>query len=257
MTSDSNLRLALVSDIHGNSIALDAVIGDVAANGGADEWWVLGDVIALGHDPVGVLEGPTRLPNAAFLYGNTERYVLTGERPYAHMADVAAEPALLPRFQEVERSFAWTRDIVTNAGWLEWIAAVPARLVRTLPDATRLLGVHASPGSDNGPGIDPFISDDDLAALLHGCGADLVVGGHTHAAVDRVVGNIRAVNLGSVSNSKRSDRRASYVMLAADARGFQLEHRTVDDDHRAVLDAIHAFRHPTAHYLAQFQIRID
>lgn len=46
-------------------------------------------------------------------------------------------------------------------------------------------------------------------------------------------------------------------MLAADARGFQLEHPTVDYDHQAVLDAIHAFRHPTAHYLAQFQIGID
>jgi len=75
------MRLALLSDVHGNSIALDAVLADVDARGGADEYLVLGDLVALGHDPLGVLRRLRALPNVAFTRGNTDRYVVTGERP--------------------------------------------------------------------------------------------------------------------------------------------------------------------------------
>src|SRR5512147_1231800 len=42
-TTVGAVRVALISDIHGNSIALDAVLADVDAAGGVDEFWVLGD----------------------------------------------------------------------------------------------------------------------------------------------------------------------------------------------------------------------
>ncbi|HEX5096367.1 MAG TPA: metallophosphoesterase family protein [Acidimicrobiia bacterium] len=248
------MRLALISDIHGNSIALDAVLADVAAMGGADAWWVLGDLVALGHDPVGVLERVAALPNAQYLSGNTERYVLTGAVPFPRAEHVAADPSLAPRALEVTANFAWTRGIVTYAGWWDWLCALP-RTVRTeLPDGTRVLGVHASPGSDDGPGISTRIDDDALAQLLDGCDADIVFGGHTHDAVDRVVGDLRAVNLGSVGNSKRADRRASYVVVDADEHGHTIEHRLVDYDHEAVCAAIDAVAHPAGHYLKTFQV---
>lgn len=38
------MRLAILSDIHGNSIALDAVLADIATTGEVDEYWVLGDL---------------------------------------------------------------------------------------------------------------------------------------------------------------------------------------------------------------------
>ena len=75
------MRIALLSDIHGNSIALDAVLTDIEQRGGVDEHWVLGDIVALGPDPVGVLERLTVLPADVFVRGNTDRYVVTGERP--------------------------------------------------------------------------------------------------------------------------------------------------------------------------------
>ncbi len=74
------MRLALLSDVHGNPIALDAVLGDIDARGGADGYWVLGDLVAQGYDPAGVLRRLTALPNARFVRGNTDRYTLTGER---------------------------------------------------------------------------------------------------------------------------------------------------------------------------------
>ena len=50
---DLSMRLALFSDIHGNPIALDAVLADIAAEGGVNAYWVLGDLAAIGYDPVG------------------------------------------------------------------------------------------------------------------------------------------------------------------------------------------------------------
>ena len=49
------MRLALMSDLHGNPIALDAVLGHIQASGGVDGYLVLGDLVSSGYDPAGVL----------------------------------------------------------------------------------------------------------------------------------------------------------------------------------------------------------
>ena len=56
------MRIALLSDVHGNLITLEAVLKDIEANGGVDGYWVLGDLAALGYDPVGTLERLSKLP---------------------------------------------------------------------------------------------------------------------------------------------------------------------------------------------------
>ncbi len=61
------MRLVLLSDIHGNSVALDAVLAEVERRGGADHDGFLGDLVALGHDPIGVLDRISALPGAAFV----------------------------------------------------------------------------------------------------------------------------------------------------------------------------------------------
>lgn len=94
------MRIALLSDIHGNSIALDAVLADIQTNGGVDEYWILGDLCAIGHDPVGVLERVAQLPNVRFVRGNTDRYTVTGALPNPTFAEVAKDASLIPKFAE-------------------------------------------------------------------------------------------------------------------------------------------------------------
>jgi predicted phosphodiesterase len=76
------MRLAVLSDIHGNSIALDTVLADMEAHGAADMHLVLGDLVAVGVDPVGVLERISRLPQLRVVQGNTDHYLVTRELPY-------------------------------------------------------------------------------------------------------------------------------------------------------------------------------
>jgi predicted phosphodiesterase len=246
------MRLALLSDIHGNSIALDAVLRDVEARGGVDELWFLGDLAALGHDPVTVLQCINALPNAIAIRGNTDRYLVTGERPRPTIEDARADPAKVPVIAEVAASFGWTAGCLSADGWTAWLAGLPSEVRTTLPDGTRVLGVHASPGADEGPGIndDP---EPELAARLAGCGADVVLAGHTHRPVDRRVGTTRAVNLGSVSNPVAPDLRASYVLIEGDRDGHTIEHVRVTYDHDAVVDALEALGHPGRAWLVAHQ----
>lgn len=243
------MHLALLSDLHGNPIALDAVLEDIKAQGGVDGYIVLGDLVAIGHDPIGVLERLRALPDAHFVQGNTDRYVTTGQRPYPSPADAAADVELIPRLVEVANSFAWTQGVVTAAGWLDWLTQLPLEYRVELPDGTRLLATHVAPGQDDGPGIHPQLTDAELGALVRSAAADLVCVGHVHWPLDRSAAGVRVINAGSVSNPVMPDLRASYAIIEAIQSGYAVRHVRVDYDHEAVIEAIKRSRHPAADFI--------
>ncbi|MBI5034799.1 MAG: metallophosphoesterase family protein [Chloroflexi bacterium] len=248
------MRIALLADIHGNSIALDAVLNDIRALGGVDQCWILGDLVAIGHDPIGVLERLAQLSNAYFMRGNTDRYLVTGEFPKPSLADIEKDVSLLPMLIEVVRSFAWTQGAVSSHGWLNWLAQLPVEHRLTLPDGTRLLGVHASAGKDDGRGVYPGIGETELASLMQSCDAELVCVAHTHAPLDKTVKGTRVVNLGSISNSFQPDLRASYALLQADETGYRISPRRVDYDRHAVIAALHQAHHPATEFIGRYML---
>jgi predicted phosphodiesterase len=243
------MRLALLSDIHGNSIAFDAVLRDVDEQGGVDGYWALGDFAAIGFDPAGVIRRATGLANARFVHGNTDRYVVSDDLPAQALDAARRDAASLERIVELVRSLAWTRGYVTATGQLDWLAELPMEQRLTLPDGTRLLGVHAAPGTDDGPGIQPGLTDSELGQILRSADAELVVVGHTHVPLDRTVDGRRAFNLGSVSNPVGDDLRASYAILDADSTGCSIRRRRVSYDVDAVIAAIERVRHPAASFV--------
>jgi predicted phosphodiesterase len=252
-TQEVLMRLAILSDIHGNPLALDAVLADIQSQGEVDAYWVLGDFAALGYDPVTPLERITALPHASFTRGNTDRYVVTGDLPVPP-EQALQDPTLLPEVIEATRSFSWTRGYLSATGWLDWLASLPLEVRVTLPDGTRVLGVHASPGRDDGSGLQPGHSDGQLERRLADCEADLVLVGHTHVPLDRQVGGRRAINLGSVSNPVTPGLQATYVLLDADEHGYRLQLRRVDYDREAVIKAIEHSRYPSPSFLVAFML---
>lgn len=245
------MRLAILSDIHGNPLALDAVLTDVQSQGEVDAYWVLGDFSAIGYDPVTPLKKITSLPRVSFTRGNTDRYMMTEDLPVP--PEKALEnPVLLPQIIEAARSFSWSKGYVSAAGWLDWFINLPLEVRTTLPDGTRVLGVHASPGQDDGPGLQPKHSDSELEQRLAGCEADLVIVGHTHIPLDRQVGGVRIFNLGSVSNPVTPGLQATYALLDADEHGYSIQLRRVDYDREAVIKAIEQSRHPAPSFLIGF-----
>lgn len=249
------MRVAVCSDVHGNLVALDAVLASVAA-AGADEVWVLGDLVAHGPLPGATVQRLMALPTARFVRGNTDRYVLRGEVPPVLPSDperrTLADHALL---LEITASLSWTRGAITAAGGYDWLATLPLEQRVEQPDGTRVLIVHAAPGCDDGTGAQPQMTDRELLDAGFGdCDADLVFVGHTHIPLDRTVSGVRVVNPGSVSLPATEETRAMWILLEADEAGYSIERRFAAYDIGAVLDALYREHYPSPDWLrAKFQ----
>lgn len=243
------MKLGVVADVHGNDRALQAVLAD-ADRFGVDRWWALGDLVLFGPRPAEVLELLQGLPGIEMLRGNTDRYVLTGEQPSPHatVADAVGSADLVERYAAVAAGIGWTRGVLDQAGLLGVLDGLPAQLRLRLPGGPAVLGVHASPGSDDGPGIAPDVSDEQLGQLLAGCGADVVIGGHTHRAADRVIGGIRALNPGS-TGLPRSAGVANWLLVEDQDGQLTVIHRRVPYDAEAAAADMRRRRHPNAEFI--------
>lgn len=184
------------------------------------------------------------LRNARFVRGNTDRYVLTGQ------VSAMMPSSDLEMLVSASRSFAWTRGAITTVGAYDWLASLPVEQTIRLPNECQVLLVHASPGQDDGPGLYPELSDQELLdAGVASSGAQLVFIGHTHVPMDRTVAGVRVVNLGSVSLPFTAERRAMWTLLDADKAGYTIEQRFAEYDIDAVALALDTEHHPTAGWL--------
>lgn len=249
MHSLVRMRLAVVADIHGNDVALRAVLKD-AVRLDVDHWWALGDLVLFGPRPAEVLELLQGLPGISMLRGNTDRYVLTGEQPAPHAtaADAAAGIDLVERYGAMAAGIGWTRGVLDQAGLLASLVALPMQLRLRLASGTAILGVHASPAADDGPGIDPGIADEQLRSLLAGCGADVVVGGHTHFVTDRLIDGIRALNPGS-AGLPRTPGTAGWLLLQDDGDALAVTQHSAPFDIDDVVGDLRRRRHPNAEFI--------
>jgi putative phosphoesterase len=243
------MKLGVVADIHGNELALHAVLSD-AVHFEVDHWWALGDLVLFGPRPAEVLELLQGLPGVSMLSGNTDRYVLTGEQPAPHAtaADAAASVDLVERYGAMAAGIGWTRGVLDQAGLLESLTTLPMQLRLRLPSGPAVLGVHASPKADDGPGIDPGITDEQLRPLLAGSGADIVIGGHTHAATDRLVDGIRALNPGS-AGMPRTPGAASWLLIEDNGEALAVTHHSAPFDVDAVVSDLRQRRHPNTEFV--------
>jgi predicted phosphodiesterase len=244
------MKMGVVADVHGNDLALRAVLAD-ADRFGVDRWWALGDLVLFGPRPAEVLELLRELPGIGMLRGNTDRYVLTGEQPAPHatVADAAGSIDLVERYAAMAAGIGWTRGVLDQAGLLDVLDGLPAHLRLRLPGGVRVLGVHASPRADDGPGIEPGIADDQLGQLLAGYDADVVIGGHTHSAADRLVGGIRALNPGS-TGLPRNPGIANWLLLEYEGDALSITHHGAPFDADALAADLRRRRHPNAEFVA-------
>lgn len=244
------VRLGVISDIHGVASALGAVLRD-GVRIGVDQWWALGDLALFGPHPVEVIEMLAGLEDVALVGGNTDRYVLTDDQPEPHATPEAAvgDVDLVRRYGLMAAGAAWTRGVLDQAGVLGCLDGLPSHQMARLEDGTRLLGVHASPASDDGRGFDSTTSDDEIAGLLTGTDTDWVVGGHTHDPTDREVAGIRVLNAGSVGLPHKPGW-ASWMVIDSGPERAEVEHRSAGFDVASVVDALQRRRHPNREFIA-------
>lgn len=248
------MRTAILSDIHGNRLALEAVLHDIEQTGPVDAYWLLGDLVAMGPDPAGCARRLRALPNHQAIRGNTDRWLSDVHHEFPLSVEEISRGAQQNESAPLELAYAmvWAHGALAASGDLAWVTTLPLEYRTVLPDGTRVLCVHAAPGEDDGNGIRPTMNDSEVANAIIGAEADLIFVGHTHWALDRTVNGMRVVNLGSVSLPVLPDLRASYVILEADEKGYQVDFRKVAYDRQTVIAQLHTQRHPALATIAAF-----
>ena len=247
------MKYAIITDIHGNSIALEAVIRAVDESGGVNGWWVLGDNLAIGADPVGVLELLDTLPEAKFVKGNTDHYILNNWKDYPppYIEESLNDAEKIRVIAEISRSFAWTQGMITASGWWDWNAGMPVEIGITLPCNKRVLLSHAHAGAYDGWGITPVESDETVARHFNR-EEDIFFVGHTHYPQERQVNGKHIINPGAVGNPVSNEIVARYVILESDESSFEVTFHKASYDVDAVIEQIYHVNHPTPEYLAHF-----
>lgn len=104
------------------------------------------------------------------------------------------------------------------------------------------------------PGFDRTSADHEISRLLPGIDTDWAVGGHTHDPTDREVAGIRVLNPGSVG-LPRTLGSASWMVIDSEHEDAGAEHRSVEFDVQAVVDALHRRRHPNREFIASVLAR--
>ena len=237
-------RLAVLSDIHGNLLALEAVLADIQAQAqnAPAAYWVLGDLVAFCPWPAESLARLRALPNVAFLQGNTDRYLVTGRRPAApvrSLEDWARMPATLAAR---DANFRWIVEHLSYADY-EFLRDLPPRLEMEVPGYGRIVAVHATPNDDE-TNLRPDTPDDQVRPHLAGLDVRLLLYGHTHRPVDRVVDSIRLVNAGSVGLPLDGDPRPAYALLDFEGDRCNVTIRRVEYDPEAVIAELERVEHP-------------
>ncbi len=171
------MRVAALYDVHGNLPALEAALAEVERSGA--ETILCGGDLLLGPQPAECL-GLLRERGATFIRGNCDRAV-AGDAPRDD-----------PWIDRIE----WAASRLTGEQ-LEFARAWPELVRLDVEGLGRILFCHGSPRSDEEI-VTAITPAKRLDPILDGVLERVVVGGHTHVQLDRVVGDRRLVNAGSI-----------------------------------------------------------
>jgi putative phosphoesterase len=217
------MRIAIISDIHGNLIAFDAVLQDLKKLPPVDHLVIAGDLCLNGPQPRQVIERVQSL-HCPVIQGNTDLEIVT-QAP--------------EKGEKKRNTAAWTREQIDQPG-IHYLASLPFSHTIANPGASDVLIVHANPKNLE-DAIFPNASDAELEGLLGGLdhSVGVLAFGHLHIAFIRYWRDLLLFNVGSSGIPRDEDHRASYGILTwDDQEGWQAGIHRVAYDVEAVIHQI-------------------
>ena len=240
------MRVALIADIHGNLVALDAALAEIARER-VDQVVCLGDVAATGPRPAETIERLQGL-GCPVVMGNADAWLLDPEPSGVDDEDIR-------RIEAIDR---WCAARL-SAAQLAYVATFQPLVQVALDDGVALLCFHGSPRS-----YDDIIlattPDDELDRMLAGHRATVLAGGHTHAQVLRRHQHAVLINPGSVGlpyeqigspGQTRNPPWAEYAVIGWAAGRLSVDLRRVPVDVGAVIRDALASGMPHAEWWAR------
>jgi putative phosphoesterase len=206
------MRIGLISDIHANLAALEAVLDALCD---ADQILCAGDIVGYYDQPNEVCSRLREI-GAPTIRGNHDAYVTGALQP---------DPVRSLQYQN-----AWTRSVLTPEN-LAWLESLPVQRDLRFEEATVTLR-HASPWDE----LTYLYPDSPRLNDLELRQDQILVMGHTHYPLAREIGGGMLINPGSVGQPRDRDPRASCALLKLPGRNVSL--RRVDYDFVAVQERL-------------------
>jgi predicted phosphodiesterase len=223
------MRIVIFSDVHGNVVALEAVLNSIRRHVAPDLLFVAGDLVLLGPRPAEALALLRSLDDAGFVMGNTDKYLID------RSSDVAAVD--FARAHLSDDDIAFVRDL-------------PFGLRLEVAPGHELLVVHANP-RDLEAQIKPDSSDELIRPLFEGVTAEVVAFGHYHVPFTRQLDGHTLVDVASVGMPRDGDRRAVYVVLTWEHDTWHVEHHRIPFDMESVAQDYKDVGYPDAENAGQ------
>lgn len=196
------MRTAIISDVHGNLTALDAVLADLRQQK-PDVIYHGGDLPYGGSHPAEVIDCVVQEGWKGVL-GNTDEMLWDSS---ARPALEASAPKLKPLFQVLFDLCGPATTQMIGPSRLDWLRELPAELRHD-----NLVLMHASPGNVWRAPMDTA-SDAELETTYAQLNAGIVVYCHIHRPFVRKVGMMTVCNTGSVGSPYDGDLRSSYLLI--------------------------------------------
>ena len=225
-------RVAILSDIHGNVTALEAVRKALRKEK-PDVVLVAGDLALNGPEPAATIDAIREMETqgAIVVQGNTDIAVADADYSAAFPWMGGEVPASIVTCAE------WTHDALDDEH-LAWLRRLPAERRLRIGDTLVLL-THASPGSQT-LGLDEDLDATSFLERISRTDARVICCGHTHKPAVRDFGWRRIVNDGSAGYVFDGDPTASWAHVTIDGEEITAEIRRTEFDAMAVANAISA-----------------
>jgi putative phosphoesterase len=224
------MRIALISDIHGNHIALEAVLADIQAQH-ADQVVCLGDVATIGLQPKKTLDTLREL-DCVCIIGNHEGALLDPAR----VLDFQIATHLLPTIE-------WCLQAMSPEDF-DFLRSFRPTCELNLGSAVSMLCFHGSSRSSTDL-ILSTTSEETLDTLFEGQSSEILAGGHAHIQMFRRRGRQVILNPGSVGNAflrafttgsvPKLLPWAEYAIISVENGGCSVDLRRVRFDTQAIL----------------------
>ena len=225
------MRIAIVSDIHGNLTAFEAVLADLRETA-PDLIFHGGDLVQGGANSAEIVD---RIRDLGWpgVVGNTDEMMFRPES-LTEFLKLASLVAVIQEMAAVEREWLGEER-------LAWLRGLPAKQIHG-----SMALVHASPDSCWRAPM-PEAADAEFEKVYSSLGQPIVVYAHVHRSFVRMVSPMTVVNTGSVSMSHDGDRRAAYLLLD----DGKVEIQRVEYDVDRELKALAECGLPHAHWIAR------
>lgn len=224
------MKVAVISDIHGNFQALESVLADIQKNK-CDKVFCLGDLAMAGPQPRTVLDYiMNRCQDWVIIKGNTDKMITE--------FDLKMYDKMQKKFPVMANALLDDVDIIEQDK-KDFLASLPEQK-SIMVEGVSVLLVHGSPRKIN-EDILPGMKISEVQDIIEGVNEELILCGHTHVPCGyQTLTKQTVVNVGSVGRPMTGVPKANYAIFDFENGTFSVEHRVVDYDYNLAASLIRA-----------------